>query len=161
MMDAERGQRDDRVTDVVEVCCVRVCERVFGIPIRRVLEIVGGVRPQRVPLAPCFVGGLVHYRGDVLTTVSVRQLLGMPASEGAQDVLVVDSAGGTYGVLVDGVIEVMTLSSVDLEANPCTLHESRQGLFAGAYKLQDGLMVMLDPETLEPMRLARTAGAQA
>ena len=30
-------------------------------------------------------------------------------------------------------------------------------LFAGAYKLRDELMVMLDPERLDPMRLAKAA----
>ncbi len=59
-------------------------------PITHILEIVGAARPQPVPLAPAFVGGLVHYRGDVLTTVSLRQLLGMPPRDGAQDILVLE-----------------------------------------------------------------------
>ncbi len=57
------------------------------------LEIVGGARTQPVPLAPRFVGGLVHYRGDVLTTVSLRHLLDLPPREGPQDMLVVESEG--------------------------------------------------------------------
>ena len=56
--------------------------RMFGVPITHILEIVGSARPQPVPLAPGYVGGLVHYRGDVLTTVSLRQLLGLPPQEG-------------------------------------------------------------------------------
>ncbi len=61
-----------------------------------ILEIVGAARPQPVPLAPAYVGGLVHYRGDVLTTVSLRQLLDLPPQEGAQDILVLESAGGMF-----------------------------------------------------------------
>ena len=57
---------------------MRLGKALFGVPITHILEIVGGARPQPVPLAPAFVGGLVHYRGDVLTTVSLRQLLDMP-----------------------------------------------------------------------------------
>jgi purine-binding chemotaxis protein CheW len=106
-------------------------------------------------LAPAFVGGLVHYRGDVLTTVSLRRLLGLPPREGKQDLLVVESSGGCFGLLVDSVGEVLTASSADYEANPSTVSKHRRGLFAGAYKLKDGLMVMLDPERLEPMRLAK------
>ena len=60
------------------MCSVRIGQTLFGIPITHILEIVGDTTPQNVPLAPEFVGGLVHYRGDVLTTVSLRQLLGMP-----------------------------------------------------------------------------------
>ena len=99
------------------------------------------------------MGGLVHYRGDVLTTVSLRQLLGLPPKDGPQDILVLESAGGCFGLLVDSVGEVLTVSSADYEPNPSILDERRRALFAGAYKLKDSLLVMLDPERLDPMRL--------
>jgi len=140
-----------------EVCSVRLGDGLFGIPITHILEIVGATRPRPVPQAPGFVGGLVHYRGDVLTTVSVRRLLDLPAREGPHDMLVVESAAGCFGLLVDSVGEVLTVSSTDFEANPSTINERRRMLFAGAYKLKNELMVMLDPERLDPMRLARAA----
>jgi purine-binding chemotaxis protein CheW len=125
----------------------------FGVPISHILEIVGQVCPQPVPLAPAFVGGLVHYRGDVLTTVSLRQLLGMPPRTGPQDILVIESPSGYFGLLVDSVGEVLTVSSADYEPNPSTLNERSKALLAGAYKLKDKLLVMLDPERLDPVRL--------
>ena len=149
-----RQRKKTTVAARSEVCSVRVGTGLFGIPITHILEIVGGTRPERVPLAPGFVGGLVHYRGDVLTTVSLRHLLDLPAGEGLQDMLVVESAGGGFGLLVDSVGEVLTVSSGDFEANPSTVNERRRILFAGAYKLKNELMVMLDPERLDPMRLA-------
>src|SRR5579862_4605915 len=113
-----------------EMCSVRVGKGLFGIPITHILEIVGGGHPQPVPLAPRFVGGLVHYRGDVLTTVSLRQLLDLPAREGPQDILVVESSGGCFGLLVDSVGEVLNVSSADYEPNPATVSERRRMLFA-------------------------------
>ncbi|MGA3373900.1 MAG: chemotaxis protein CheW [Terracidiphilus sp.] len=139
---------------LVEMCTVRLGPTVFGVPITHILEIVGAAHPQPVPLAPVFVGGLVHYRGDVLTTVSLRQLLGLPPKEGRQDLLVLESSGGIFGLLVDSVGEVLTVSSADHEPNPSILNERRRALFAGAYKLKDSLLVMLDPEQLDPMRLS-------
>jgi purine-binding chemotaxis protein CheW len=144
---------------LAEMCSVRLGQTLFGVPITHILEIVGSARPQPVPLAPVFVGGLVHYRGDVLTTVSLRQLLGLPPKDGPQDILVLESSGGCFGLLVDSVGEVLTVSSADYEPNPSILDERRKALFAGAYKLKDSLLVMLDPERLDPMRLgaAQTA----
>jgi purine-binding chemotaxis protein CheW len=136
-----------------------VGQTLFGLPITHILEIVGSVRPQPVPLAPPFVGGLVHYRGDVLTTVSMRQLLGLPPREGTQAILVLENSCGCFGLLVDSVSEVMTVSSADHEPNPSILDERRKALFAGAYKLKDGLLVMLDPERLDPMRLSAALAA--
>ena len=79
---------------LVEICSVRLDASLYGVPIRHILEIVGSARPQPVPLAPSFVGGLVHYRGDVLTTVSLRHLLGLPPLDGMQDILVLESPNG-------------------------------------------------------------------
>jgi purine-binding chemotaxis protein CheW len=108
------------------MCSVRLGKTLFGVPITHILEIVGGARPQPVPLAPSYVGGLVHYRGDVLTTVSLRHLLDMPPRDGPQDILVLESSGGCFGLLVDSVGEVLTVSSADYEPNPSILDERRR-----------------------------------
>ncbi|HXR37575.1 MAG TPA: chemotaxis protein CheW [Terracidiphilus sp.] len=152
------NRKEKAAATLVEMCSVRLGKTLFGVPITHILEIVGGARPQPVPLAPSFVGGLVHYRGDVLTTVSLRHLLGLPPMDGPQDILVLESSGGCFGLLVDSVGEVLTVSSADHEPNPSILDERRRALFAGAYKLKDSLLVMLDPDRLDPMRLG---GAQA
>lgn len=142
---------------MMEMCSVRVGGTLFGVPITHILEIVGNKHPHPVPLAPDFVGGLVHYRGDVLTTVSLRQLLGLPAVEDRQDIMVLENDGGCFGLLVDSVGEVLTISTADREPNPSILDVRRQELFAGACKLPQGLLVMLDPTRLDPMRLGSAA----
>lgn len=138
---------------LVEVCSVCVGTTLFGIPIQHILEIVGSARPQPIPLAPGFVGGLIHYRGDVLTTVSLRYLLDLPPLDGAQDVLVLESEAGCFGLQVDSVGEVLSVSGIDYEPNPSILNERRRALLAGAYKLKDSLLIMLDPERLDPAQL--------
>jgi purine-binding chemotaxis protein CheW len=156
---SQKNRRNKAAVTLLEMCSVRLGQTLFGVPITHILEIVGSAKPQPVPLAPSFVGGLVHYRGDVLTTVSLRQLLGLPPRQGPQDLLVLESSGGCFGLLVDSVGEVLTVSSVDYEPNPSTLDERRRALFAGAYKLKDSLLVMLDPERLDPMRLGAAQAA--
>lgn len=142
-----------------EICSVRLGKALYGVPISHILEIVGQARPQPVPLAPAFVGGLVHYRGDVLTVVSLRHVFRLPALDGPQDILVLESAAGCFGLLVDSVGEVLTVSSADFESNPSTLDEGRRDLIAGAYKLRDALMIMLDPVRLDPVRLGSAEAA--
>lgn len=144
----------------IEMCSVRVGEILFGIPVMSILEILGAPATHPVPLAPFYIGGLVHYRGEVLTAVSMRQLLGLPPASGVQDILVFEGAGGNFGLLVDAVSEVLTVSSADYEQNPSTLDDRKKALFAGAYKLKDGLLVMLDPDRLEPMQLSASFSTQ-
>ncbi|HEX4038047.1 MAG TPA: chemotaxis protein CheW [Acidobacteriaceae bacterium] len=144
----------NETSEAQEVCSVRVGDTLYGVPIAHVLEILGKPATQPVPLAPYFVGGLVHYRGEVLTAVSLRRLLAMDPPKAPEDVLVFESSEGLFGLFVDSVGEVLRVSAAAHEPNPATLEARRQALFNGAWKLKDRLLVTLDPERLEPMRLA-------
>lgn len=148
-----------QATNAQEVCSVQVGDTLYGIPIARVLEILGKPATQPVPLAPFFVGGLVHYRGEVLTAVSLRRLLGMDPAPAAEDVLVFDNADAPFGLFVDAVGEVLSVSSAEHEPNPATLDPRRQALFCGAWKIKDRLLVSLDPERLDPLRLASASAS--
>jgi purine-binding chemotaxis protein CheW len=90
----------------------------------------------------------------VLTAVSLRRLLGMEPAKTPEDVLVFENPDGLFGLFVDSVGEVLHVSQAEHEPNPATLEPRRQQLFAGAWKLKDRLLVSLEPERLDPMRLA-------
>jgi purine-binding chemotaxis protein CheW len=145
---------DNRANPTQEVCSVQVGDTLFGVPIAHVLEILGKPATQPVPLAPYYVGGLVHYRGEVLTAVSLRRLLNMEPAKAPEDVLVFETPDGLFGLFVDSVGEVLHVSAADHEPNPATLEARRQVLFDGAWKLKDRLLVSLEPARLEPVRLA-------
>ena len=114
--------------------------------------------PQRVPLAPHYIAGVMPYRGDVLTTVSFRVLLGLETGTRQSCILVLDSeqTEEVFGLMVDGVAGVVTMAKDALEANPSALDARSMALFDGAYKLPSGLMVRLDPQRLRPSRLAES-----
>jgi purine-binding chemotaxis protein CheW len=73
-------------------------------------------------------------------------------------VLVLEDEEGAerFGLAVDEVGGVVTVNRRELEANPSTLEVRAKWLFDGAYKMQTGLMVQLDPKKLRPSRLAET-----
>jgi purine-binding chemotaxis protein CheW len=143
----------------VEVCSVRVGQTLYGIPVTSIVEILGKPAKQPVPLAPDYIGGLVHYRGEVLTTVSLRSLLKMPPHDAIEDILVFEGADGYFGLLVDEVSEVITVLSADFEGNPSTLDDRRKMLFAGTCKLSNAILGMLDQERFDPIRLAEAETA--
>jgi len=136
-----------RGADVVSLCSLRAGAGLFGIDTRQIREVMGKTTPQRVPLAPEFIAGVVPYRGEVLTTVSLRALLGLERWAGANCVLVLDDEENEerFGLMVDGVDA--------LEANPSALDARSVALFDGAYRMETGLMVRLEPRQLRPSRL--------
>ena len=144
--------------EIVSLCSFDVGGGIFGIDTRKICEVLGERDLHRVPMAPGFVAGIVPYRGDVLTTVSFRALLGLEEHAERICVLVLedDEAGERFGLVVDAVGGVMTMSRDMLEVNPSTLEPGERWLFDGAYKMKTGVMVQLDPLRLRPSRLAET-----
>ena len=152
-------QQTKSASSLVEICSVRLGETCYGVPIAHIIEIVASARPQSVPRAPDFVGGLIHYRGDVLTTVSLRRLLGLPPRDCPQDILVLEGGEGSFGLLVDSVMDVLAVCPEAYEPNPSTLDEAKKSLFGGAFKLTGSLLIMLNPERLDPLRLSASQPA--
>ena len=144
--------------DAVSLCSLYAGSETFGIDTRKIREVLGKRDLQRVPMSPPFIAGVVPYRGEVLTTVNLRALLGMEAHREPCCVLVMedDEAAERFGLVVDAVGGVVTMSGRMLEANPCTLEARGKWLFDGAYKMESGLMVRLDPHKLYPSRLSET-----
>ena len=144
--------------ETLSMCSLDAGGRTFGIDTRSIREVLGRRAMQRVPLAPAWIGGIVPYRGEVLTTVSFRSLLGMPASSEDSCVLVLDGEeeGERFGLMVDGVGGVVTVERTSYAANPPTLDAAGRALFQGAFRIPGGLLVQVNPERLRPARLAES-----
>jgi purine-binding chemotaxis protein CheW len=142
--------------DAISLCSMFAGSESFGIDTRKIREVLGHRDLQRVPMAPAFIGGVVPYRGEVLTTVDFLALLGLGQHADTSCVLVLEDEAGEerFGLEVDAVGGVVTVRRNMLEANPCTLESRGKWLFDGAYKMPTGLMVQLDPQKLRPSRLA-------
>ncbi|GGA58592.1 chemotaxis protein CheW [Edaphobacter acidisoli] len=145
-------------TDAVSLCSMFAGSESFGIDTRKIREVLGKRELQRVPLAPAMIAGVVPYRGEVLTTVNFRALLGLEEYSETGCVLVLDDddGGERFGLVVDEVGGVVTVNRKMLEENPTTLDAKCKWLFDGAYKMQTGLLVQLDPQKLRPSRLTET-----
>lgn len=154
-------EKDDELqdeSDAVSLCSLFAGSESFGIDTRKIREVLGERDLQRVPMSPAFVAGVVPYRGEVLTTVNLRALLGMEEGHAGGCVLVMEDDEGAerFGLVVDSVGGVVMVSRRTLEPNPCTLEARAKWLFDGAYKMEAGLMVQLDPQKLRPTRLSET-----
>jgi purine-binding chemotaxis protein CheW len=143
--------------EAVQLCSVRVGAGLYGVDTRAIREVLGNARPQRVPLAPSYLAGVLTYRGEVLETVSLRTLLGLEGHSGAHHVLVLESpeSDERFGLLVDRVGSVVSASQAALEPNPSTLDPRGQALLSGIYRMETALMARLDPARLRPTELAK------
>ena len=121
----------------------------FGVPVLRVQDILLPALISPVPLAPAAVRGLINLRGRIVTVIDVRTRLGLPRLIGGKSMgVTVEHRGELFTLLVDRVGDVAKLASDRLEQKPSTLEPAWQDVAAGVWRLDDGLMVVLDVERL-------------
>ncbi len=136
------------------LCAVRVGSQRFGIDTARVREVLGPTLVQRVPLAPANVAGMISYRGDVLTAVSLHAVLGGHRTEAAC-ILVLRSCSASaeeepFGLAVDEVQGVVDAGRELLGENALSLPLAFRHVCRGAFRTERGLILELDPEKLHP-----------
>ena len=99
-------------------------DEAYGLEILRVREIIGLMEITRVPRAREHVRGVINLRGKVIPVVDLRLKFAMPASEATDQTViivvqyVVAGASCTMGILVDQVLEVLSIEGAQIEPPP-------------------------------------------
>jgi len=134
------------MSDVLrQYCSFVVGDGVYGIDALRVQEIVQARAATPVPLAPATVVGLMNLRGQIVTVLDVCERLGVaPRASGSTAIVVVQTADGAIGLLVDEIGDVVDVAEDQVEPPPDTLRGPARALIVGACKLPGRLLLTLD-----------------
>jgi purine-binding chemotaxis protein CheW len=125
---------------------LKVNGQLCGVPVLAVRDVISDSIVTRIPLSPPEIAGNINLRGRIVTAVDLRRRLSLtPAPAGSKPVAVVaEEAGGSYALLVDQALEVLTLDMNDLEAPPPTLGAAWIEFATGIFRLPGQLMMVLD-----------------
>jgi purine-binding chemotaxis protein CheW len=147
------------VSDASQLVTVFVGGQMFGLPILKVRDVFVVNELTPVPLAPAAVSGLFNLRGRVLTILSMRALLGLPSNDSTGEAMAIgiEWHGEAFGLLVDKVSEVMSLTDATREANPSNLDPRWAELSAGVHRLSNQLLIEVSLDALFGERLAKAA----
>ncbi|MBS0534304.1 MAG: chemotaxis protein CheW [Proteobacteria bacterium] len=131
--------------------------QLFGLPIRRVQDVFLPDRLTKVPLATPDIAGLINLRGRIVTLVDLAYRLGLSRRNETPMAIGVELAGESYGLLIDGVGEVMSLDAATLERNPINLDARLAAVSSGIYRLQEQLLLVLDVDRVLAIDTAAAA----
>ncbi len=123
-------------------------EQLFGLPIARVQDVFVPERMTPVPLAAAEIAGLINLRGRVVTMVDMRRRLGLPVDDvhRAPIAIGVEWRSESYGLLIDEIGEVLTLSAAGREPAPANLSAGLAWVAAGVHRLDGQLLMVLDAD---------------
>lgn len=128
-------------------CTFNIDDLLFGVEVKEVQEVIRTQQSTRVPLAPSVVSGLMNLRGQIVSTLNLRQRLGIDGEMVDKPMnVVIRSADGPISLLVDEIGDVVEVDRDRFEPPPETLQGPQRDLMRGAFKLDGRLLLILDTE---------------
>ena len=145
--------------DIRQFVTFTIGGQLCGIPVLQVRDVLAPQEITPIPLAPPAVAGSLNLRGRIVTSVDLRVRLGLPTGDVGQDRMsaVVEHHGDLYSLIIDSVGEVLELSSEKRERLPATLDASWSSYSTGIYRLDDGLLLVLDIDSVLDIGAAAAA----
>ncbi len=124
----------------------------YGLEILKVREIIGLMEITRVPRTREFIRGVINLRGKVIPVVDLRLKFAMPAIEATEQTVIIvvqySLEGGrplTMGILVDQVLEVLSIDGTHIEPPPSLGSASLDSEFIlGVGKHEKRIVFLLD-----------------
>ncbi len=137
-------------TDSRELLTFYLGEALCGLEIGRVEEISRPLALTPVPQAPPGVLGLVNVRGKIVTVLDLVSRVGLKGSAAsrASRVIFVRCGGESLGLMVDRVAEVVAADQGQVTAAPANLKGTPSQFFAGVLQTGQGLIGLLNLDTV-------------
>lgn len=136
----------------------------YGSPLLKVREVIRKGEVKSVPYMVSHFKGVINLRGQIVGVVDLRQKFGLPIKEtGHELVLIVETAEGLIGAIVDQVISVNRLSHQDIDQNPALETKVPANFMLGIAKIGERLVNVIEvadcisAEELRSLRKVRTA----
>jgi purine-binding chemotaxis protein CheW len=117
----------------------------YGVDVNQVREVKNFEGATPVPCAPNYVKGVTNLRGEVVPVIDLRKRIGLSdKKENEAGIMVIVQDKHPIGVIVDSVIEVLTLQKKDIETGPENLITDRSDGIIGIAKHDKDLIVLMD-----------------
>ncbi|GFO61543.1 chemotaxis protein CheW [Geomonas silvestris] len=118
----------------------------YAVEVLKVREIIRMTAITHIPNTPPSIEGIINLRGKVIPIVSLRSRFNMMESDTDQHtrIMVMDIDGKLMGFIVDGVSEVIRISSGEIQPSPAMAAGGMdQDFICGVIQRGEQLLLML------------------
>jgi len=122
----------------------------FGVESQNIQEVLRTVELTEVPLAPKAIAGFMNLRGQIVAALDLRQRLELNDRQRDQPPtgVVIRTADGLVGLLVEEIGDVIDVDESTFEESPETLASQMRNVIVGVHKLEGSLMHVLDTSSV-------------
>jgi purine-binding chemotaxis protein CheW len=105
------------MSDTQQLVIFSLAGEEYALPITRVQEIIRYSQPRSVASSFPWIRGVINLRGKIVPVCDLAMRLGVSHTHAdAAKIAVVETNGGTAGVIVDTVEEVLTVTNDQIES---------------------------------------------
>ena len=139
------GEKDE--TDSIEVVEFRLAYEKYAIESEYVREVWTMREFTPLPHTPPFILGIINIRGEIISVIDIKKLLGLPEKGLAEfnKVLVIYNDLMEFGLLADDVSNVRSIKLKEIQSSLPTLTEIRKDILKG---ITNDRVVILDAQKL-------------
>lgn len=144
--DYEHGYKREVRGDLRQYVAFRVSGENYGLAIDEISEISKIFDTTPVPRTAEFVIGIGNVRGSVIPIIDLAtrlRLVSQPRRREAR-VLIVRHDDGLYGMVVDEVLDVVTIAPEELEEAPGAIAGARGEYIRALARLGDEILIVLE-----------------
>jgi purine-binding chemotaxis protein CheW len=133
-------------TDVVKLVTFQLGLDIFAADVLSVDRVLRYTAPNAVPDVPAWVLGVIEHRDKVIPVVDLRRRVELSDDSITPEtrILVLNTAGGWVGAIVDTVHEVAAVPAETVTAPPPLFRGLAAEFIRGTVKVRDQLVVILD-----------------
>ena len=84
-------------------------DETYAHAVSKVREVHDYLTPVPVPGSPSYVEGVLNVRGEIVTIVCSRKLLGIDEADEHRHIIIIESDNGLVGITVDEVVKITLL----------------------------------------------------
>jgi purine-binding chemotaxis protein CheW len=132
--------------------------QLFGLPIEQVQDVFTPANITRVPLAGREIAGVLNLRGRIVTVIDLASRLELDLSSRvrAKMAIGIERGSESFGILVERVEEVLSLSDGDREPTPINLDRTLDAIASGVFRLDEKILVALDADRMLDLSSSRS-----
>jgi purine-binding chemotaxis protein CheW len=149
---------DTQARTGLQFCTFSLGDLFMGVDVQCVQEVIRYQEMTSVPLAQDAIRGLINLRGQIVTAIDLREQLELERSDSDELPMnvVIRTHDGVASLLVDEIGDVLDINDQNFEPTPETIRGAARRLISGVYKLEDRLMLVLDPAKAIQLHAATT-----
>lgn len=118
----------------------------YGISITQVHEITRPDQLVHLPGMPDFVEGIMNLRGKIIPILDLKKRFGLGLSKQTDTsrIIVIQIGEKQYGIAVDNVLEIVSISEEHIEASPSMADSISCDYILGICKIEERLIIALN-----------------